>query len=304
MKKHPSKKHHYLPRYYLRGFTNSGDGFFVYDKQGDKIFETSPDGAFFENNLNTVTFKKGDSSDFLEDLYAHIESQSWESLDNIRKSTSKSPIERLDKQNLFFFLLVLHWRLPGNRDFVEKLSEKAFLGNNEIDYFTLNSKSGKEVPRETIEAIKNSDGFKKSLKLLLPFAPFLKDKDWGAELGNWRFLYTGDGASSYIVGDNPIVTKGDYDHDPVNCLKEFVFPVSGRILLVNTDRPISSGTPPEFVIRFNIAIIERAQRFAACQDKKFLESLVKMYVQFGKTGTIINGMFDILENIKVGELPI
>jgi len=81
----PSKKHHYLPRHYLKGFTNSENRFFVYDKERENIFVSSPDAAFFENNLNTVTFPNGDSSDFLEDMYTEIENQFWGPFDRIRE---------------------------------------------------------------------------------------------------------------------------------------------------------------------------------------------------------------------------
>jgi intein-encoded DNA endonuclease-like protein len=51
-----SRKHHYLPRYYLKGFTDAEDGFFVYDKQKDKMFRSGSIAAFYENDLNTVIF--------------------------------------------------------------------------------------------------------------------------------------------------------------------------------------------------------------------------------------------------------
>lgn len=300
LKNKRSKKHHYLPRHYLRGFTDSENCFFIYDKQNDRILPRplTPDTTFFENNLNTVIFPEGKSSDFLEDLYTDIENQLWGPLDNIRCSTSKTPIKLLDKMHLFLFLLFLHWRLPSNIKHVEELSKKFFVADNKnLNYFTLKSKDGENVPKEVVDKIKNSSAFKKSSKLILPFAPFF-DGSWSERLKNWRFLYTGDGDSWHLVGDNPIITTGDSDHHPVNCLNEFVFPVSGNILLVNTNKPINKDFPPEFVIQFNISIIERAQRFVACQNKDFLEALIKhykMYVQFKRTDSIITEMFDMLE---------
>lgn len=298
MRRNSSKKHHYLPRHYLKGFTNSDNTFFVYDKLKERIFLSNPDDSFFENNLNTVTFPSGESSDFLEDMYTEDENQSWGPFDKIRESTSKTTIELLDKMHLFLFLLILYWRLPSNIEFVEKLSEKAFLSNNEIDFFRLIEKSGENAPAEIAETIKGSSAFKKTFRQIVPFIPFYKDKDWAAKLENWRFLYTGDDKSWYIVGDNPIIIKGDSDHDFVNCLREFIFPVSGKILLININKPLNKGLPPEFGIQYNTAIIERSQRFVACQNKDFLGKLVKyykIYVQFAKTNTIITEMFNMLE---------
>ena len=142
--KKTSRKHHYLPRYYLSGFTSNNNCFFVYDKQKDNIFKSSPNDSFFENNLNTTTFTNGSSSDFLEGLYADLENLCWPSLDTIRRSTSNTLINLQDKMFLFLFLLFLYWRLPSNTGLVEKLSQKAFIDNNEVDYFKLLTKNEKK----------------------------------------------------------------------------------------------------------------------------------------------------------------
>jgi hypothetical protein len=200
--------------------------------------------------------------------------------------------------HLFLFILFLYWRLPTNIEFAEKLSEKAFLDNNELDYFRLVTKGGEKAPEYTADRLKKSSAFKKTFRQVVPLVPFFKDKDWARKLENWRFLYTADEKSWDIVGDNPIIVRENNDLDIVNQLKEFVFPVSGKILLININQPLQKGLPPEFAIQYDAAIIENAQRFAACQNKEFLEALVryyKMHVQFGKTGTIIPEMFKMLD---------
>lgn len=299
-KKPRSKKHHYLPRYYLKGFTDSRNYFFVYDKQKDRILPNAltPDSFFFENNLNTVTLPGGGSSDFLEDFYTDIENQFWGPLDTIRKSNSKTTIQLFDLMHLFLFLSFLHWRLPSNIKYVEELSKNFFVSDyKNLNYFTIKNKNGKTAPKEIIDKIKNSPAFKKTSRLIIPFAPFYKS-NWSEKLKNWRFLYTGDGNIWDFVGDNPIITNGNKDHDPICCLDEFVFPVSGKVLLVNINRPVTRDLPPEFNIQFNTSIIERSQRFVACQNKPFLEAIIKDYkihVHFGKTNRIIPELFSMLE---------
>ena len=67
-----SKKHHYLPVHYLEGFTDSKNTFFVYDKKTEKIFSTNPKGAFFENDLNTITLPGGGKNGFFRGfIYEH-----------------------------------------------------------------------------------------------------------------------------------------------------------------------------------------------------------------------------------------
>ena len=296
-----SRKHHYLSRHYLRGFTDSVGCFFVYDKLSGKIFRTSPDAAFFENDLNTVTFPDGSQSDFLESLYAQMESQAWPSLDNIRNSTADAPIYLRDKMDLFLFLSFLHWRLPGNAPFAERLSQRFFGPEKELGFFKLKSKKGTAVPQEVIDRIRTSLAWKKASRLIVPFAPFFKGDSWCEDLANWRFLYPTDGSSWYVVGDNPIVTRGCDDHDPATCLKEFIFPVSGSILLISCGEHLGKTLPPEFTIQYGSALIERARRFVVCHDKSFLEALLsdhELHVRFGKTGHIVPELFHMAGRVE------
>lgn len=299
MEKKPSKKHHYLPRHYLSGFTNDEGGFFVYDKISDKIYSTGPSAAFFENDLNTVKYQDGSSSDFLESLYTEIENRSWSSLNRIRDSKHNTSINSLDKMNLYFFMLFLHWRLPSNIEFISPISEKFFRGNKNFDYFKLKSTDGTPVPIEVIEMLRSSSAFKKTAQLLVPFAPFFNDKNWSHSLENWHFLYSGDNQAWFMVGDNPIITRGYNDHNPIDCLREFVFPISGNILLISSKMHAGKMLPPEFTVTYNVAIIERAKRFVACQRKDFLKLLVdryKIYVKHEKNDSIITELFDTLIN--------
>lgn len=300
MKKYRSKKHHYLPRYYLKGFTDNRNRFFVYDKQRDIIFPNAfiPGNFFFENNLNTVTLPSGILSDFMESFYASIENKFWNSLDTIRNSNRKTTIPIFDLMHLFFFLLFLHWRLPSNIKYVEELSGRFFDTHfKELNYINIKDKNSNTAPLEIINKIKESAAFKKSSKLVIPFAPFYKS-NWSEKLKNWRFLYTGDGDIWNLVGDNPIITIGNKDHDPICCLDEFIFPISGKILLVNINKHLDKDFSPEFTIQFNTAIIQRAQRFVAFKNKSFLEAIVKDYrihVDFNKTDIIIPELFSMLE---------
>ena len=106
MKKPRSKKHHYLPSYYLKGFTDNRNFFFIYDKKRDKILPNAltPDTFFFENNLNTVILMDGSYSDFLEDFYTQIEEITRDSLNIIRTSNNRNPVKLIDMMNLFLFL--------------------------------------------------------------------------------------------------------------------------------------------------------------------------------------------------------
>ncbi|MFA7654340.1 MAG: DUF4238 domain-containing protein [Candidatus Magasanikbacteria bacterium] len=297
--KNRSKKHHYLPRYYLKGFTDCDDKFFVYDKKQKIILPKpiSPLVFFAENDLNTITLPNGKTSDFLENLYTNVENQVWGPFDRIRHSKLNDPINILDKMSVFLFLLFLHWRLPSNIKYAENLSRNLFLENSNLNYVTLKNKNGKNVSEEIKFLLKNSPAFKKATKLLAPFAPFYEN-NWVDKLENWRFLYTEDKCDWYLVGDNPIITKNINDHDPTHCLDEFIFPISGKLILINTAKPISENLNREFIIQFGFSIIKRAERFIACPRKDLLEAFVADYTKHAGTQSemdTINQLFALLE---------
>ena len=288
----PSKKHHYLPRHYLEGFTDEQGGFFVYDKHQDRIFPSAPGDTFFETNLNTMTLPSGKQSRALEDAYTFVESMSWPTFDQIRDSTAMTAVPYSDRLGLFLFL---HWRLPGNAKYAEQLADQAFRGEGTpFDYFLIRREDGAPAPQASLDALRSSSAFKKSMRILAPFAPFFKDEKWEEDVVNWRFLYSGGTNGWYMVGDNPIVALGQSDHDPMRCLNEFIFPVSGSILLVNIKPPITQGFPPEFVVRYNGALIQRAQRFVASRNEEFLRNLVQYYMMHAvheRQGEMIPNLF-------------
>lgn len=204
-----SRKHHYLPRYYLKGFSNSDGTFFVYDKETGNIFTSIPGDSFFENHLNTINFSDGSKSDFLEHVHTELEGKSWESFDNIRTSNLKDPVQSLDKMHLYLFLHFLHWRLPSNYERLEKLSEQMFINGSKFDYFNVVDNNGNQASEDFLREFKRSAMWKKCSQLIIPFAPFFKDSRWIDDIEKWRFYYTEDNKSWYIVGDNPIISSGD-----------------------------------------------------------------------------------------------
>lgn len=293
-----SKKHHYLPRYYLKGFTNSAGTFFVYDKEADNIFETNPDDFFFENNLNTIVLPDGTKSDFIEQAHTELEGKSWDSLDNIRNSSLKKPVPLIDKMNLFLFLLFLHWRLPRNYIHLIDLSNQMFSDGSDFDYFDIVDVHGNQASEEFLTKLKKSEMWRKSSQLVVPFARLFNNNEWFDDIVNWRFCYTENKESWFIIGDNPIVTSGEEDHDPMRCLKSFIFPLSGNILLISFDEIQLESLPPEFIVQLGASIIHRSNRFAACQNLSFLEALIEYYklnIKINNQDRITDDLFYLLE---------
>ncbi len=300
MKTNPSSRHHYLPRKYLKGFVNPAGDFWIYDKEKDSYFIQTPDSFFYENDLNTLVHPDGRTTDVLEHLYTVLENDTWPAFDRIKGSNVKTSISALDKAELYYFLLTLHWRLPQYSKSVTEIAKIAFSENENLDFLMLQYESGKDAPNEIKEMIKNSKSFQKFTRLLAPLIPFYKDLYWADKLGGWRFLYTQDNQSWYMTGDNPIITDDFNDADPMKCLNEFIFPVSGKLAIVNVTHPLNKDQERDFILAFNTAIIAKAKRFIACPNEKFLKAVVdrfKIYSMYDQTGNIIPELFKMVTEI-------
>lgn len=66
------KRHHTVPRCYLRNFTDIEGFVWVLDTK-DKIFNTRPENVLVESNFYTLTLKTGEKSLYVEDTLAGIE---------------------------------------------------------------------------------------------------------------------------------------------------------------------------------------------------------------------------------------
>ncbi|MCK5214372.1 MAG: DUF4238 domain-containing protein [Candidatus Omnitrophica bacterium] len=55
----PKKRHHYIPVFYLKGFTNKEGILYVYDKDRDPVFESSPEGIAYENHYFSFRTPEG-----------------------------------------------------------------------------------------------------------------------------------------------------------------------------------------------------------------------------------------------------
>lgn len=94
---------HYIPQYYLEGFTESPDSsnIWVYEKGNSRIFRTSTKTAANENNRWPKS---------VEDYLANqIEAQANPVLDKIR---SRQPISQSDKEALSDYMIVMLQRVP------------------------------------------------------------------------------------------------------------------------------------------------------------------------------------------------
>src|ERR1700712_5241013 len=116
-----SKLHHYIPQFYLRGFTDKEDMFFVYDKTTQRIYRTSTQRSFAEKHRNTGEMVHPETgeihrSDLAERMLAHFDGQAASTLQTIRKASPEDAVIS-DEITLYEIRMLdnsIFWRSPVN----------------------------------------------------------------------------------------------------------------------------------------------------------------------------------------------
>lgn len=269
-----SKKHHYVPAFYLKGFTDSDGQFYVYDKKLDKIWKSNPENSFFEKFRNTaighnVITNEIIKTDYPEYLLSTHDDKAAPAIRAIRNSTKNDndvlTIERLYRVRHFIFSLF--WRSPANDDFRNdfiKSNSWRSMGFRYID------KATGQPNLEAEDMIFSSDLFHKMYPWLLPSITFQNSGDAKNNFSDWKLLYNEDPV--HLVTDNPIIHKPVRDFS--NLHQNVIFPVSNTRMLVSSCKIIPPLLPPVFSLRIDLLLFLRAHRFVAGANRFYLEWII------------------------------
>lgn len=123
------KRNHYIPQFYLRGFSQDNTRLYVFDKrainQNSSFRFQTTESIAFENNLYTYE-NKNREKETLEDFFCQIEGMAKTVIEKLEQKRNITPIER---GHLALFVAFLWLRTPTAKreslDAQEELAEKA-----------------------------------------------------------------------------------------------------------------------------------------------------------------------------------
>lgn len=284
-----SKKHHYIPQFYLRGFTNDNNTYFVFDKEKEEIRETKPKNSFFENGRNTSIIGN-EKSVFLEDIYSHFDSKTAPELKKIQEATLENfNLEPETLHRIKMFITQLYWRIPENDEMFDKIIDT--LSFSETGFDIKNKDGNSVVTKELEEQLKSEDLFRKMYRFFIPLMSH-NETYKTTDFENWRVYFRGN--KYQLTGDNPLIIEDFKDFSSLN--KELIFPLSSDKIFIHTKRTKPYNLPPNFMIELDMMIIQQATRFVCCSNKFYLNYLVKNLYSFSKNHNIQNQMKESLFN--------
>src|ERR1041384_1076630 len=102
------KRHHYLPQFYLEGFTRNGM-LCVFDREKNEYRNQRPKDTAVIRHLYTWTDESGEKHYDLEQMLSLVEGRAKLVIQAIEKGANPSPLQRC---HLAWFLALLACRVP------------------------------------------------------------------------------------------------------------------------------------------------------------------------------------------------
>ena len=288
-----SRKHHFLPQFYLAGFTDSGNKkgkLWVLDKENLCQWRTTPKSVAYCKDYYGIDVKDADEN-AVENALGEFEGQA---AGVIRKTVTS---EQLPKDEDFILLMncvALFWaRVPRIRNITSRFIGEVLKKLNQMmvaspqmykGIIDRMRQDGKELPEgaDDYEAMKRfvKSGeytadfdqtwhVSKILEAMDNLIPFLMKR-------RWSLLIAQRGEGSFICSDSPVTLTWTKDVKlPVgpgfaHKHSAVAMPLNSRITLVGEfDRPsVVMPVPLRYVAYFNSLVAATAERFiySAAQD--------------------------------------
>jgi len=294
-----SKRHHYLPVFYLKGFADKDGLIYVYDKINDRIFpKQKPESKFYEKNLNNYVFEGEVKFTLEEPVFTPMDTYGSKLFTKINSSefVDEKQLTALDRFEILSFITRLFWRSPESNELFIDIIKKEGLSNK---YFGFQREGETEfVPDNEIEEIKfqilNDKEIQKVFKHIIPLANGTQEEIYRL-YDKWKIYSLKVETPNIIVGDNPFLINND-DIRLDNVFNELIFPVSKHKLLTLTDKA------PNFfdnvlMTSVNLSILHQSKRFIATDSEEQLQQLLVYYnklVQMNLEKNLIRDTFGLM----------
>lgn len=296
MNKQISKRHHYIPEFFIKGFVDETGTLAVFYKHKNRTWSKRavPKQIFFENNRNLFNIK-GKETDFLEKLYGNSENKFAPILNKIITQENSIMITLDEKLQLILFLAQTYWRIPETDEEIEHLIKET--SPEELNIAFKDKETGEYAPKDFYDIILSERSFIQSYRFAKPLLDFIKkdtEADW---LKNWVVYYSPRNSKMQILGDNPIIIKDDTVENIYT--NELIFPFSSQQTLYHTKGNKIPQIPAEIKMKIDILLFLQAEKWVCGQREDYLKTvayLASTYNDANKIKRLKSEIFEIFTN--------
>ena len=267
-----SWRHHYIPQFYLNGFTNRKGSFKIFDIQKNRFVKDGkdfyPESYFFEEDGNSM-ITENSKSDFIEEAFKKIDSKTAEILKRINTSTLNDNynINADDIAWLQYFIGYMYWRIPYNYEiFKSKIKGKKL----EDIGIQLIGQQGRKVDVTELEKKLLADSYLlKFMKILYPNITLSEFLDCDTPV---YIKPVPDGLPS-ICSDNPIICRDPSTFRVYS--DDFIFPLTSNKLFIRGKNVIKCKNTIK--VEIDLLIYKQAEKYVCCTDERYIRELEKIF---------------------------
>ena len=267
-----SWRHHYIPQFYLNGFTAKNGKFKIYDVTKKKFVkngkEFSPESYFFEKDANTLisSLSKDDSN---EKKYSKIDNRIAEIFQRINNSTVQENfnINEDDIAQLQYFVSVMYWRIPANYDEIKNIIHRKELKKLGL---ILKKTNESQIAAEVMERkIKEDENFFKMMKYWFPIISYPELFKCKTPLHIMPFI---EGFPS-ICGDNPVISKNPEYFQVYK--DDFIISINNSKVFIRGEKLKKFNGVVKILI--DTLIYKQAKKYVCCTNESYITHLDNSY---------------------------
>ncbi|TFF37714.1 DUF4238 domain-containing protein [Mucilaginibacter psychrotolerans] len=287
-----SVAHHYLPQFYLKGFTDVAGLFLIYQirrgafKMNGKRF--SPASHFFVPKDNTVIFG-GVEDNFIEESYSRMESKTAKVFDKIRAVNEGYDLAETDIPMLQYFAAELFWRLPAQQPVLAKMAETPSL--KQLGISLKNKDTGETVDHPEIEQrILQHPNYTKLLRTMMPLMTYPRLFDCKSPVT----IFTFPKGLPAICSDNPLILRHPEKLDLYQ--DDFILPLTENKILIRIKK-----LKPRFwstvKIDIDMLVLLQSNEYACCTDERYPAMLKDLFQKkYQSTDRLRAGIFESIDD--------
>lgn len=272
-----SKRHHYIPQFFIKGFAGEDGKLAVFNKESGELDQSrkSPKQIFYEWNRNTFDIN-GEETDFVEKIYQFGESKFSETYKRITANQESIELLPYEILHLMYFIAEIHWRVP-NQD-IEFVNYIKQITPENLSLKITNKNTGENVSQELFSRIKNEPAFIETSKMVRAMENFI-GVEKNETINNWKLYYApSNNPQLNILSDNPVIIK---QNDNSNILKsELIFPLSKGKTIYHTNGKILNEISAHDRLRVDILAFLQSDKMVCGPDSKYLEDISKVAKQY------------------------
>tara|TARA_B110000908_G_C10154660_1_gene403038 strand:- start:195 stop:1073 length:879 start_codon:yes stop_codon:yes gene_type:complete len=289
-----SQRHHYLPVFYITGFTGEDGKISVFNKFKGEIdkLRKSPKQIFFEWNRNSFNIN-GHETDFLEKVYQFGETKFAETYRKLIDKFEPITVTAYDILHLTLFISEINWRIPVRDKVFNEYINSYDYRNAPIKL--IDKETGEHKSIEELKPLTKEPAFKESMRHVMAIEDYLKNTK-KIKIENWLIYYKPIEAPQLrILCDNPIILREETE----NILEsELIFPLSNGKIVYHTKGKRLKEIPAMNNISIDTLLFIQANQYVCCSDTSYLNSireLSKLYNTPERINILRNEIFQVFE---------